>query len=267
MMHRKLWEWCYIAQALWERGLLAPGKRGLGFAVGKEPLSALFAELGCLIVASDQAPDQAEEVGWVRTNEHASGLQALLRPDICEPKKFYRQVSFRVVDMNDIPPDLRDFDFVWSACAFEHLGDIPRGLRFLVNMMECLRPGGVAVHTTEYNVNSNDATVSEGDFVLFRRRDLEAAAEELRRAGHHLELDFDPGSGPADQTIDRMPFSHNPHLKAEIYGHVTTSMGVIITRAASGRLSLRLARPLLRPLRAVGRRVRRLFAARPRQSA
>src|SRR5262249_20129644 len=28
--HRKLWEWCYIAQALWERGLLRPGKRGLG---------------------------------------------------------------------------------------------------------------------------------------------------------------------------------------------------------------------------------------------
>jgi hypothetical protein len=41
--HRKLWEWCYIAQVLWERGLLQPGRPGLGFGVGHEPLAALFA--------------------------------------------------------------------------------------------------------------------------------------------------------------------------------------------------------------------------------
>src|SRR4051794_19349884 len=80
MMHRKLWEWCYIAQALWERGLLAPGKRGLGFAVGTEPLSALFAELGCLIVASDQAPEEAVQSGWANSKQYASGLHTLLRP-------------------------------------------------------------------------------------------------------------------------------------------------------------------------------------------
>jgi hypothetical protein len=33
--HRKLWEFCFIYQALLERGMLVPGKRGLGFGVGK----------------------------------------------------------------------------------------------------------------------------------------------------------------------------------------------------------------------------------------
>jgi len=42
-LHRKLWEWCFIAQALFERGMLERGLRGLGSAVGSEPLSALFA--------------------------------------------------------------------------------------------------------------------------------------------------------------------------------------------------------------------------------
>ena len=35
-MHRKNWEHAYICQALHERGMLEPGRRGLGFAVGAE---------------------------------------------------------------------------------------------------------------------------------------------------------------------------------------------------------------------------------------
>ena len=50
-MHRKNWEHAYICQALHERSLLQPGRRGLGFAVGTEKLPALFAALGCRITA------------------------------------------------------------------------------------------------------------------------------------------------------------------------------------------------------------------------
>lgn len=45
-LNRKIWEWCYVAEALSERGMLLPGRRGLGFAVGQEPLVALFASAG-----------------------------------------------------------------------------------------------------------------------------------------------------------------------------------------------------------------------------
>ena len=41
LFHRKQWEFVYIAQALFERRMLAPGRRGLAFGVGKEPLPAL----------------------------------------------------------------------------------------------------------------------------------------------------------------------------------------------------------------------------------
>lgn len=33
-LHRKQWEFYFIAQALAERGLLQPGRAGLGFGVG-----------------------------------------------------------------------------------------------------------------------------------------------------------------------------------------------------------------------------------------
>src|SRR5260370_19674515 len=49
LLHRKIWEWCFIAQALDDHGMLRPGKRGLGFAVGKEPLPAALAGCGCRI--------------------------------------------------------------------------------------------------------------------------------------------------------------------------------------------------------------------------
>lgn len=39
-MHRKQWEYVFICKALHERGLLAPGRRGIGFGVGSEPLPA-----------------------------------------------------------------------------------------------------------------------------------------------------------------------------------------------------------------------------------
>jgi len=43
MLHRKMWEWLFICESLAERGMLRPGRRGLGFGVGREPLVALFA--------------------------------------------------------------------------------------------------------------------------------------------------------------------------------------------------------------------------------
>jgi hypothetical protein len=52
-LHRKAWEWCFITQALHERGKLGVGTRGLGFAVGEEPLSSLFASMGGEVLATD----------------------------------------------------------------------------------------------------------------------------------------------------------------------------------------------------------------------
>lgn len=81
--HRKLWEWFFIIQTLFERGLLSAQRQGLAFAVGREPLPAFFAAHGCSILATDQAVEQAREQGWADTREHASELEALANDAIC----------------------------------------------------------------------------------------------------------------------------------------------------------------------------------------
>ena len=131
--------------------------------------------------------------------------------------------------MNNIPSDLRNFDFTWSSCAFEHLGSLEHGLRFVLRQMDCLKPGGFAVHTTEYNVSSNRETVDETQTVLFRRQDIERLVSDLRDDNHVIDVDFTTGRTPADLHVDEPPFTET-HLKMRMSGFATTSAGLIIEK-------------------------------------
>lgn len=226
--HRKLWEFAFIAEALEQHGMLRPGRRGLGFAVGREPLAALFASRGCEIVATDLDERQAGKLGWTASNQHAARLEDLNTDGLCDPDEFRRLVTFRPVDMNDIPDDLEGFDFVWSSCSFEHLGSIAHGRRFIDRMTRCLKPDGIAVHTTEFNVSSNSATIdNDPTFVIFRQRDIEEMAADLRSKGRGVELDLTLGNGPADAHVDLYPYEQKTHLKLQLGSFVATSFGLI----------------------------------------
>jgi hypothetical protein len=230
-MHRKIWEWCFIAQALYERHCLEPGKQGLGFAVGTEPLVSLFCSLGTSICATDLFTEVATDQGLVDTNQHASGLLSLNTRQICPADVFSQHCTFRHVDMNHIPKHLQGFDFLWSSCSLEHLGSLRQGEAFVYNAMECLKPGGIAVHTTEYNVSSNWLTVGRGGTVLYRRRDIEKIVANLQKQGHHVTIDFAMGDLPKDTFIDLPPYKHNPHLKLRMQRYVITSLGLIIQKS------------------------------------
>jgi len=225
-LHRKLWEWCYICQALEERGCLAPGRRGLGFAVGKEPLPALFASLGCEITATDLDAADSRGAGWSATNQLAAAASELNARRLCDPQAFQRLVSFRPVDMNRIPADLDGYDFSWSSCSFEHCGSIELGQEFLCRQMNCLKPGGVAVHTTEFNLSSNRRTITAGETVIFRRRDIESLVRRLRGAGHIVE--------PLDLTHDGYPSTRVPsnssYLQLQLGPYLATSIGLIVRK-------------------------------------
>ena len=227
-VHRKQWEWFYIGQALEEAGVVRPGARGLGFGVGEERLASWFAAQGCVITATDN-PGGEQADGWRSTGELATSLAQLNRAGICPEDAFLDRVGFRQVDMRDVPADLVDYDFTWSSCAFEHLGSIEEGLRFVVEQLRTLRPGGVAVHTTELNVSSESSTLTSGPTVLFRRRDLERLAGELVADGHQITCSFHTGDDPNDRWIDEPPFT-DTHLKLRLGPHVTTSFGLIIRK-------------------------------------
>lgn len=235
---RKQWEFVYTLEALSQAGMLEKGKRGLGFGCGGEPLSAVMAKHGSSILATDLNTAAATEKGWVNTNEHASNLEALNSYGICNANQFSQLASFQFADMNAIPEEFTNlFDFVWSCCAFEHLGSIRHGLDFVKNSVRCLKPGGVAVHTTEFNLSSNEDTLQDPGCVIFRRRDMEMLREELEAEGYTIApFNFNPGKEPVDQHIDAPPYSSSPHLKIKLEGYVSTSIGLIVTKPITARL-------------------------------
>jgi 2-polyprenyl-3-methyl-5-hydroxy-6-metoxy-1,4-benzoquinol methylase len=229
--HRKQWEFCYILQALKMHGMLTEGRRGLGFGVGLEPLAALFADRGVSVLATDMATDEAHNAGWTSTAQHARSKASLNERNICEAGQFERLVDFRFMDMNAIDADLEgQFDFVWSACAFEHLGSIMLGLEFVVNSVKCLKPGGIAVHTTEFNCSSDGETIDNESTVLFRKRDFLLLEKRLKLMGAEMEFNFNLGQQPLDQHIDVAPYSANEHLKLQIMQFAVTSFGLIVRK-------------------------------------
>jgi SAM-dependent methyltransferase len=232
--HRKQWEFIYVMQALWERGCIAEGKNGLVFAVGTEPGPSIFANYGCKILATDIFPEKGGEKGWMNGDQLCFGIESLNKRGLTDNKTLQKHVQYRAVDMNDIPKDLKGFDFNWSSCSFEHLGSIEKGLKFLKNQLKTLKPGGWAVHTTEFNISSNDQTLDYCDTVIFRKRDLDNLAEELRSMGHFVEdLDFSLGGLPEDFNVDVYPHTEEVHLKLQLNEYVVTSIGLIIQKRKS----------------------------------
>jgi hypothetical protein len=233
-VHRKVWEWCAIAQALYERGLLAAGKRGCGFAVGREPLASLFAAHGVDVLATDIGQEGAD--AWESTGQHAASVEALFMENLVPREAFDAHVRFRPLDMRRFGElEGQRFHFLWSSCAIEHLGSLADGLDFVEQSMALLEPGGVAVHTTEFNVSSNDETLEVGSNVAYRRRDLERFADRIRRATCGVApFDFDAGTHRYDLEFDYPPYHEHGrrHLKLLLGDFVCTSMLLVVHKGS-----------------------------------
>lgn len=243
--HRKIWELAYVLQAIWEHGHMEPGQKGLGFGCGTEPIPSLLAARGVAATVTDLPREEAQAKGWVATKQHASGPDEAFHPHLVDRTTFDRLVELRTADMNALPESLRGYDFCWSVCALEHLGSIERGLAFVQASLATLRPGGLSVHTCEFNIAPDGPTLDNISTVLPQRRHIEDLAGRLRAQGHEVaELEFDFGGRPLDGFIDVAPFSHELppelgrwigeplHLKVGFHGFVTTCFGLIVTKAA-----------------------------------
>jgi len=261
-MHRKLWEYAAIAKVYLERvpragyrafdatGYLRP--HVLGFGVGRDPLAVWFASRGAVVVATDK-PEETTSDDWKLTGQHASGKDQLRRLKSTTDGD-WKRITYMPCDMNDIAVKWAGgvdmlYDLTWSCGSFEHIGGIQASIDFFVRQMACLKPGGVAVHTTEYS--TLHTMLDSPDLCLLRSCDIAIIARRLAEQGDLL-LPFDPtpGNEPADFYIDRPPYPGNLvtpvegaipasaklgaigpwHLSMEVGGHATTSIVLIAIR-------------------------------------
>jgi len=239
LVHRKIWEYAFVLQALKEGGALRAGGHGVGFGCGEEPIASFLASLGIDVTVTDLAPEKSEGLGWTSTGQHTSSLQQAFHAELIGRDEFDRRLRLEYVDMNAIPASMNEgYDFCWSICALEHLGSIRKGLDFIKNSMQVLRTGGVAVHTTEFNLGDGD-TIDNWVTVLFQQRHFVLLAEELKAEGYEmLPLDPDPGDAFLDKCVDLPPYQwggvlrHDEpgHLKLSIDGFPATCVGIIVRK-------------------------------------
>ena len=132
--------------------------------------------------------------------------------------------------MNWIPDDLRDFDFCWSCCSLDHLGSLRLAKRFVYNSLACLKPGGIAVHTSEYNLSLDWNTIDYAHTVVWTRYDVEEALAWLRERDHECSFDWTVGNEPEDDILNQ---SEQCHLRLCLGQFVVTSFGLVIRKSES----------------------------------
>ncbi len=234
--HNKAWQNAIILQALSERGYLKEGKKALGFGVGKERIPSALARLGVKVTATDQDFKNGKKGGW-DNGQLTRSKNDLNGHGISSKQEFDNNVEFENCDMTSINKKfIAKYDIIWSNCALGHLGTIEAGLKFIEKSLDCLNPGGVAVHTTETNIVSNTDTIEAGGTVIFRRSDLVELFYRLRALGFKcapLSLDF--GSSPEDQQISFHPYNKDPIIKLNAGGYLLSQMVIIIYKPGTMR--------------------------------
>ena len=231
--HRKVWEFATIA----EIGRNAKTSFGLncdaialGFGVGREPLSSFFASLGYVVVATDQPEATAAE--WAKSNEYSANLEDLWKDSVIDEATFSSQVSFRAVDMNNLPNDLPLNHLMWSSCVIEHLGGLNEVLEFFRSSAKLLLPGGTMIHTTELELLSKSKMSDYGNCAVFRPEDLMQMFNVLIEEGLEVLYSFHvPCETYQDSHISTPPYSPDePHLKLSLIDSISTSFAIVATR-------------------------------------
>lgn len=186
--HPKLWETAAIADALFERGMLEPGRKGLGMGVGQEVLPSLFASMGVQVTATDQDPTTDDAQKW-DNGQLSKGDLSLFKPDLVDRAVYDDLVHYQPYDMNtENESFLGAFDFVWHNCVIGHLGSLEAGIEQLERSAGYLKDGGWLVFTTELNVASLYHTVDrDSDTCFWRLQDLYQLFSRLSENGLSAE--------------------------------------------------------------------------------
>jgi SAM-dependent methyltransferase len=144
--HRKIWEFNQALYGLRTLRRLAPASTALGIGCGHEELMYFLANRIARVVATD-----LYEGSYLGGESEADVLE--------HPEKYapfnYRAAHLEVRRMNGLSLDAPDlsFDFVFCLSSIEHFGRRRDKLQALMEMFRVLKPGGVAVVTTELVLN------------------------------------------------------------------------------------------------------------------
>jgi FkbM family methyltransferase len=206
--------------------------KAIGFGVGIEPIPAGLAKLGFDVLATDYL-DGEIAYEWKNTDQLVSSPEDLNGRGILTKSEFMSKVKFMNMDMNKIPLEFDNrFDFVWSSCALGHIGGYQNGLDFILRSVELLKPGGIALHTTELDVSPGESKFESPTLSLYRERDLRELINNLKSRGYQVDQFSNDGKwdGQSERFVDREPWGDRPHIRIQVLGREVLSLVLKIQR-------------------------------------
>jgi SAM-dependent methyltransferase len=216
--HRKQWEFAMIFLALKKYGFLRPDALGLSLGGGKERvLYAIARHIQHLTVTDLYELDTTWDCA--KTADPDEFIKSHKPFEVEDSRLKALRMDMRELEFED-----DSFDFCYSSCAIEHIGDYADFLRHLNEVQRVLKEGGIYVFTTEFHFGNE--TIQDSHNYIFSPQylcDLIAASKlapaeqpQLTLTPHRINHPL-PGniknlcfSGP-HQLLDRL-FEEYPHL-------------------------------------------------------
>ena len=178
--HRKQWESAKIFETLAESGYLNRETTGLSLGSGTEHVLYVIARHVKKLWATDLYMAHS---AW--DNARTDNPELFVTSQAPFPLPAHC-LSVKTMDMRSIDFPDETFDFAYSSCAIEHIGDYQDFVRHLHEVSRVLKPHGTYVCTTE--LTYSEATIQQRGNYIFSRHFLE---ELVHASGLSTAPDFD----------------------------------------------------------------------------
>ena len=238
--HRKQWEFARILRTLEAHGLLNGTSHGLSMGGGDERLLyAVARRVGHLTVTDLYGAGSAWE--GARTDDPDRAIKASA-PFHVDPS---RLTAMRM-DMRSLEFGNGVFDFCYSSCAIEHIGEYDDFLAHLREVRRVLKDQGVYVLTTEFHYGDEVIPAPHNYYFSASFLDgLVAAAGFEARGGVDGALSPHACNRPIPANLrDLLPDAADavtgrlldsaPHVQLLTGGRPFTSLCLVLTKAAHG---------------------------------
>jgi len=234
--HRLIWQLTYLQHIVNSQGLCSNSHQiGFNWASNADIMSGYFANKGCRVTVSNMDFSSVSRFP-VRSTPNLT-IDDFFVDGMVSRRRFNRLVNYIPSDMHSALPDsiLGKYDFAWAG-HLENLGSVSLAQRFVINSLEVLKPGGIAVHFIELTLSSNVDTFEVGKTTVWRKRDIEQVVRDAQILGYHVfPLQWGSGIGHDDVTPDTFHITHlgyhdTGHIKLALFNHVVTTFCLILQR-------------------------------------
>lgn len=215
-LHRKQWEFAMIFLVLRRLGMVQPGKTGLSLGGGTERLLySLANQIKHMTVTDLYDPNTTWDCA--RTENPDEFVKSQKPFDVDDSKYHALRMDMRSLEFPE-----RSFDFCYSSCAIEHIGNDEDFVRHFNEVARVLKDDGLYVFTTEvsylnHTVNDPNNYVFSPDYLadLVGGSNLEPVFDCDARITHNranipmpwdvLQIAVDNGNGITRRLVESIP--------------------------------------------------------------